>query len=191
MLIQPDINELGDKRLDQKEGVASMREKCISMSANRRLPHQEDLEDPDRAFGPRLQYTEFISRLKKIIPSLKVMDGSPGNVALYFPRTAQELEVAKAPWEEDKQSWRRNKFFLRYKYVGGFPKSTLQEYGTVDIDNAMLATKEHRAWRSVLINLIRAGVVNYHTVVKEFGDCGSDRRGWRWREQLRQFKYAN
>jgi len=182
MLIQPDRNELGDKRLDPKEGVARKREECLAMAATRRLPHQAELEDPTRALGPRLQFSEFVSRLKRVIPALKVLDGSPGSVALYFPRNSEELQEATQAWTVD-----RDVFFLANKYVGGFPKQEIQEYSTVDIDNAMLATKEHRGWRSVLMNLITAGVVSYQAVVKEFGDTGTDRRGWRWRSELRSF----
>ena len=195
MLIQPDINELGDKRLDPIENVARKREECLAMASKRRLPNQEDLEDPDRAFGPRLQHTDFISRLRKVVKNLKVLDGSPGSVALYAPRTSKEITDHEKQWFEEqadasfRDCKRQDIFFLHHKYVGGFPKQELQEYSTIDVDNARLATKEHRSWRTVLINLIQQGVVSYRAVVREFGDCGTDRRGWRWREQL--CKYSN
>lgn len=194
MLIQPDINELGDKRLDPKEGVAQKREECLAMAASRRLPHQEDIEDPMRAFGPRLQFTELLSRLRRVNPTLRALDGSPGNIALYAPRTNEEIAERKPEWEQEQVDRasrclsRQDPFFLHHKYVGGFPKSELQEYSTVDIDNAMLATKENRGWRSVLMNLVMQGVAGYKDVVKEFGDTGTDRRGWRWREQLKAYK---
>lgn len=193
MLIQPDRNELGDKRLDVAEGVAQKREQCLQMASTRRLPHQEDIEDPMRAFGPRLQFSAFISRLRRVIPSLKVLDGSPGNVALYFHRTRLEVDDRREEWLQEQAdavlSGRKTQdpFFLYHKYVGGFPKHDLQEYSTVDVDNAGLATKENRGWRSVLMNLISAGVVSYKDVVTEFGDTGSDQRGWRWRAELRSF----
>ena len=183
MLIQADRNELGDKRLDPKEGVVQKREECLAMAAKKRLAGQDELEDPSRALGPRIQFSEMVSKLKRIIPGLHVVDGSPGSVALYFPRNRQEFEDAQRGWQND-----RDYFFLKHKYVGGFPKEPLQEYSTVDIDNAMLATKENRGWRSVLITLIKQGVVTYKAAVKEFGDTGTDQRGWRWREQLASFK---
>jgi hypothetical protein len=183
MLVQTDINELGDKRLDPKENVAREREKCLALAAQKRLPHQEDIEDPKRALGPRLQFSEFVSRLRRIVPALKVLDGSPGNLALYFPRNRKELQEATQAWDGS-----RDVFFLRHKYVGGFAKTELQEYSTVDIDNAMLPTKEHRGWRSVLMNLILQSVVGYKDAVREFGDTGTDQRGWRWRSELQSFK---
>jgi hypothetical protein len=183
LLIQPDINELGDLRLDPKEGVAQKREECLSMAAKKRLYKQEELEDPTRALGPRLQFSEVVSKLRRIVPTIKVLDGSPGSVALYTPRTHQEIKDAMRGWQND-----RDYFFLKYKYVGGFPKCELQEYSTVDIDNAMLPTKENRGWRSVLIPLIQQGLVSYRTVVNEFGDVGTDRRGWRWNEQTQKWR---
>lgn len=183
MLIQPDRNELGDKRLDPAETVAKKRQECLDMAAKKRLPHQEDLEDQTRALGPRLQFAEMVAKLKRIVPAMVVKDGLPGNVALYFPRNRKELEEATLAWQNDKDT-----FFLSYKYVGGFPKTELQEFSTVDVDNAMLATREHRGWRTVVLTLIKQGVVSYNAVVREFGDVGSDQRGWRWREQLRPWR---
>lgn len=182
MLVQTDIHELGDGRLNPEESVAKHREELLAIEAKKRLYGQEELEDPSRALGPRLQFTSFISRLRRLIPSLKVLDGSPGSVALYVPLTQHELAEAMLAWRND-----RDIFFLHHKYVGGFQKIELQEYSTVDIDSSRLATKEHRGWRSVLINLITQEVVSYRAVVKEFGDTGSDQRGWRWREQLARY----
>jgi hypothetical protein len=183
MLIQPDRMELGDKRLDPKESVAAKREECLAMAATKRLPHQEDIEDPTRAFGPRIPFPEMVAKLRRIAPAMVVRDGLPGNVALYVPRNRKELEDATREWQNDKDT-----FFLSYKYVGGFPKKELQEFSTVDIDNARLATKEHRGWRTVVMTLIKQGVVSYSKATREFGDVGTDKRGWRWQEQLKQWR---
>lgn len=193
MLIQPDINELGDKRLDPKESVAQKREECLSMAARKRIHKQDELEDAARALGPRIGYGEMVRKLRKLVPSLKFLDGSPGNIAVYAPRDRGEIEQRFYQWYQEQEEAaargrkRQDSFFLYYKYVGGFPKSELQEYTTIDIDNANLGTKEHRSWRTVLIGLIRQGLVSYASVIKEFGDVGHDRRGWRWRDSLRKW----
>jgi hypothetical protein len=183
VLIEPDRNELGDKRLDPKENNAKLTEDCLTQASQFKIGQQAELEDPKRALGPRLQYTDFISRLKRIIPSLKAVDGSLGNIALYFPRNAKEIEAAQLEWE-----WGKDIFFLHHKYVGGFPKKELAEYSTIDIDSSHLPTKEHRGWRTVLITLLKQGVVTYHTITKEFGDVGSDQRGWRWLMYTRKWR---
>jgi hypothetical protein len=194
MLVQPDIRELGDFRLDPKESVAREREKALAMAARKRIYKQGELEDAQRALGPRIHFEEMIRRLRKLIPSLKVLDGSPGNVALYVPRDTGEVAARYYEWlqEQEEASARGRKrqdfFFLYHKYVGGFPKLELQEYTTIDIDNANLGTKEHRSWRTVLIGLLRQGVLSYKEVVSEFRDIGTDRRGWRWNDSTRKWR---
>ena len=184
MLIQPDRHELGDKRLDPKENVARKREECIAAAQAKRINGQEDLEDPSRILGPRLQFGEMVARLKRLAPAVKILDGSPGNVALYAPRNRKELEDAERGWEN-----KQDMFFLYNKYVGGFPKKELHEYSGLEVEEyTHLANKEIRGWRSVLIMLLQQGLVSYTQVAKEFGDVGSDRRGWRWLEATRLWR---
>lgn len=184
MLIQADINELGDKRLSPIESVAQKREECIALAGTRRIAHQDDLEDPSRVFGPRILFSDFIARLRRIVPSLTVRDGLPGNVALYAPCNPQELEVQTLTWQNDKDL-----FFMRHKYVGGFPKTEMHEYSGLEVEEyTRLANKEIRGWRTVLIMLLEQGIVTYKKVVAEFGDVGTDKRGWRWREATQKWR---
>jgi hypothetical protein len=184
MLIQVDRNELGDKRLDEKENVARKREECIAMAGHKRLVGQDDLEDPSRVLGPRIQFADFVARLQRMVPSLTVRDGLPGNVALYAPCNAEELEAQTRAWQHDKDI-----FFMLHKYVGGFPKTPMHEYsGLVTEEYTRLANKEIRGWRTVLIMLLEQGLVSYKKVVKEFGDVGLDVRGWRWQESTREWR---
>ncbi len=194
MLVQPDIAELGDFRLDPKESVAREREKAIAMAAKKRIYKQDELEDVKRALGPRIHSGEMVRRLRKLIPSLHFLKGSPGNIAVYAPRDLGEVEARFYEWYQEQEEAaargrkRQDKFFLVHKYVGGFPQGELQEYTTIDIDNANLGTKEHRSWRTLLIGLLRQGLVSYSAVVKEFGDVGTDQRGWRWNDSTRQWR---
>ena len=184
MLIQPDRNELGDKRLDAKENVARKREECIAMAGARRLSHQDDLEDPSRVLGPRIQFSDFVARLKRLVPSLTVREGLPGHVALYAPCNAEELEAQVRAWQHDKPI-----FFRDHKYVGGFPKQPMHEYSGLEVeDYTRLANKEIRGWRTVLMGLLEQGLVSYSKVVAEFGDVGTDKRGWRWRESTQKWR---
>lgn len=184
MLIQPDRNELGDKRLDAKENVARKREECIAMAGTRRLSHQDDLEDPSRVLGPRIQFSDFVARLKRLVPSLTVREGLPGHVALYAPCNAKELEEQTRAWQYDKPI-----FFRDHKYVGGFPKQPMHEYSGLECEEyTRLANKEIRGWRTVLMGLLEQGLVSYSKVVAEFGDVGTDKRGWRWRESTQKWR---
>lgn len=195
MLIQTDKNELGDKRLDPKENVAKKREECIAAAGLKRLAGQDDLEDPSRTMGPRLQFSDIVAKLQRLVPSLRVLDGLPGNVALYAPRNRKEIEETEPKFRQE-QTDRilsgqkvQDVFFLNYKYVGGFPKKELHEFSGLDVEEyTRLANREQRGWRTVLIMLLQQGLVTYRAIIKEFGDVGTDRRGWRWREATQAWR---
>jgi hypothetical protein len=154
------------------------------MAGRKRLANQDDLEDPSRMLGPRIPFSEFIARLKRLVPSLKVLDGLRGHVALYAPCNTKELEAAKRAWQHDKPI-----FFRDNKYVGGFPKQPIHEYSGLDCEEyTRLANKEIRGWRTVLIMLLVQGLVSYKKTIAEFGDVGTDRRGWRWQEATRPWR---
>lgn len=194
MLVQSDRFELGDFRLNPQENVIKQREDCLAMAARKRIYKQSELEDAERALGSRLHSGEMVRKLRKLIPTLKFLKGSPGNIAVYAPRDRGEVEARFYEWYQEQEEAasrgrkRQDKFFLLHKYVGGFPEGAMQEYTTIDIDNANLGTKEHRSWRTVLMGLLRQGLLSYRDVVKEFGDVGTDRRGWRWKDTTRKWR---
>lgn len=186
-LVETDIHELGDERLNPEEAVIRERTALLAKASQYRIYGQDELEDPERALGPRLQYTEVLSRLKRVCPQLKVQDGSEGNIALYYPRSAKDYEATVKEWDHTERG-KDDHFFQYHRYVGGFPKQELAEYSTLDIDTSLLPTRENRGWRSVLITLIKQGVISYNEAVSQFGDVGTDKRGWRWKEQLYPWK---
>lgn len=181
-IVQCDRLELGDTRLDPDEMIKREHEDLLRIAGKKRLPKQEDLEDPDRAFGHRITHSDVIRRLQKEIPDLKAVPSLPGHVALYCPRT--HAEYLEALVESDGH---QKGFFLHHKYVGGFPCEPLPEFSTVDIDTSHLPTRENRGWRSVLIALLRAGVITYGACVRQFGH-DDDVRAWRWREQTHPWR---
>jgi hypothetical protein len=186
-LVETDPLELTDKRLDPAEAVCREREELLKQSAQFKIPGQNELEDPDRSLGPRLSFQELINRLTRISPDLKARDGSAGNIALYYPRTTQELDQVL----RDGSAYSSDVFFMFHKYVGGLPKTDIPEYSYVDIDASHLPTREHRGWRSILIGLIKSGATTYDKAVKEFGDPSGDSRSNRWCEQLANYRKDN
>ena len=81
----------------------------------------------------------------------------------------------------------KDDFYISHKYVGGILMESLPEWGHVTVDSSLIAHHEVRGWRSVLIGLIKAGVVPYSVAVKEFGDPYNDSRSKYWFEQLHRF----
>ncbi len=182
-LMQPDKNELGDKRLDPKESVAAQREDLLSLRHKKHaFPGQhEGLADADRSTGARLYFTEIIARLQKIKPVFLVKDGIPGNVALYVRKTAGEM--AASGYDLTRPQWHNE-----HKYITGFPKDWLPEWGHLTTDTDGIADKELRGWRSVLMAIIKSEAIGYAEAVAEFGDPADDQRSRFWFEQLATYK---
>jgi hypothetical protein len=183
MLIQVDSHELGDERLSPAEAVAREREELLEKTSRKKIQGQEELENPDRSSGPRLYYTEIIRRLRKLNPELRFEDGKDGSVAIYRPKRRDEYD-----WEQwdpmAPTKWRWD-----FEYVTGMEKDWIPQFSHVLLDTSLLATKEIRGWRSVLIPLVKSRAITYRGAIQEFGDPANDQRSGRWFDHLR--KYAN
>lgn len=181
-LMQPDRNELGDKRLNPEESVAKQREELLSIRHKEHaFPGQDLLVDADRSTGARLPSGEFITRLQKINPAILVKDGIPGNVALYVRKS--EAEMIRDGYDLLRPQW-----WNEHKYVTGFPTEPLAEWGHLTTDTDGIAEKEVRGWRSALIALIKAKAFTYEAAIAEFGDPIEDTRSRFWFEQLQGYR---
>lgn len=187
MLFETDKRMLGDSHLDAKENVIKLRELCLKFASRYITEDQQELQDANRSEGTRLPYTELLNRLKKICPTLSAREGSPGNLALYYPRTSDELYEALTDG-----GYSTDVFFIFNKYVGGMPKEELPEWGYVDIDTSLIATREHiRGWRTILIGLLLAGAISYADTVKEFGDPAIDKRNSVWMKKTVEWRQSS
>ena len=144
MLIQDDVNELGDKRLSPAEAVIREREELAARTYKKyAIREQAQFEDEGRSAGPRLYYTEILRRLWKSNPEIFVTEGRYGSVAIYRRKRHDEYDYEQfdpcAP-----TSWRWD-----HEYVTGMPTDWIPEYGHLLLDNAHVATQEIRGWRSV------------------------------------------
>lgn len=172
--------ELGDKHLDPKEAVIREREELLHDISGRRAYGQADIEKEERSEGPRMYYSVFLRKLKTLYPQFLVKDGIPGNVAIYRPKT--EAEIINDGYDLAAPKW-----YNEHKYVTGFPKEHIPEWGHYVNDTDGIALREVRGWRSVLIALIKQGIVTYEAVASEFPDPIHDQRSKYWFEQLHQY----
>jgi hypothetical protein len=181
MLVQADINELGDKRLSPEEATHREREIALRKASQSRIDGQEELEDVERSCGPRIAWQELIRRLQDSNPSLLFMDSQGGaHIAAYRPKN--RVELAEHEYDPEKYEWWND-----HVYVTGFPKEYMPEWSHVLLDTSLLPVKEIRGWRSVLMAFIKAKAVTYASAAKHFGEP-TDSRSGRWHEQLRNFK---
>lgn len=181
--VETDKRMLGDSHLDAAENVAKLREQCLKDASKYKIEDQDQLQNAKRSEGTRLAYTEILSRLQKRVPDLVAREGSAGNLALYCPRTVGQLDA------ELREGGSTDLFFILNRYVGGLPKQDLPEWGYVDIDTSLIATREHlRGWRTILIGLIRCGVLSYADAIAEFGDPSLDQRNTVWMKKLLEWR---
>lgn len=173
-------HQLGDTHLDPKEEVARQREELLHDISGRKAYGQDEIEKVARSEGPRMYYSVFLRKLKALYPQFLVKDGIPGNVAIYRPKT--EAEIINDGYDLSAPRWHSE-----HKYVTGFPKEQLPEWGHYINDTDGIAIREVRGWRSVLIALIKQGIVTYEAVAAEFPDPIHDSRSKLWFEQLHQY----
>lgn len=172
--------QLGDKHLDPKEAVAREREELLTQISPRKAYGQAELDKPERSTGSRLYYSTLLKKLKNIYPSFLVKDGIPGNVALYQPKTKEQIDVDG--YDLTRPAWHNESI-----YVTGFAKDWIPEWGHFLNDTDGIAEREVRGWRSILIAMIKQGLFTYDAAVEEFGNPEHDQRSRFWFEQLQEY----
>jgi len=161
MLIQTDIAELGDGRLDAKEGLAKIKEDNQRLLDTKKIPDQKELENSEAALGQVLPTNEFIRLLIRICPGLLVEKGGyPNAVALRMFVNGEK------------------------KYVTGFELGYIPEYSSVLTDENGLPVKEVRGWRNVLVALLKQGLINTEILKREFGPAANNVHGKFFESQI-------
>jgi hypothetical protein len=176
--------QLGDKHVDLKEGVIRLREELRKDISHREAYGQKDIEKAERSESSKMYYSVLLRKLRAIYPAMLVKDGMPGNVALYRPKT--KAEIINDGYDLSVPKW-----YNEHKYFTGFPKEAIPEWGHYVNDTDGIALREVRGWRSVLIAMIKQGLVTYEQAVEEFSDPIHDQRSKYWFEQLAEFIKEN
>jgi hypothetical protein len=184
-LVEVDPLELTDARLNPEEAVIKEREDLLRIESKKKLIAQDELEKVERSEGPRIHYTDLIRRLRKLNPGIRGKHGMEGSVAIYIKKRPDEYTEADILGEPPPNGI----FFVDHKYIGGFKKDAIPEWGYVTVDSSHVAVREFRGWRSILIQLVKAKVITYRKAVDEFGDPTLDARSYQpagWFDQLNE-----
>ncbi|MFZ1973842.1 MAG: hypothetical protein WAU89_13410 [Candidatus Acidiferrales bacterium] len=194
-LVEVDITELGDKKLNPEESLHRERERALAQASKCKIGGQEELEDAERSAGPRMPWQEVIHRLQLCNRDIRVKDGAPGNIALYFKKrsdeyTEDDLLMLNSPATARAMNIPvpADNFFIHHKYIGGFEMHAMPEYAHISVDTSGLPLREFRSWRSVLIRLIKERIITYQSAIQQFGNPESDQRSGRWFEQLANYR---
>lgn len=170
MLLDAHGNKLGDKRVENAEGVARLREQVQVLADTKRIPNQDMLENQDMAVGTPMSPALFIEKLRKFPNVLVEPGGWPNAVAV---RTVVR--------DTDFESPTFGKQIKRY--VTGFVTDrVLPEFSHILTNDMGVPTREVRGWRTVLLALFHQKVVTLAQLKAAFGDANGQRSKL-WAEQ--------
>lgn len=142
-----DVQKLQKMMLSHGEAIEAKKEELDRIRAHKgRRTDWEEFIDFERRMGRPLQPSEFIRGLRKAIPRLVVAPGGQRNkLSLYVLRNV--------PVEEVPDYRGKHKRIELPVYVGWFDMYLLPEY-EIDIPNeAGVAVKQIRGWRTILLRL--------------------------------------
>ena len=166
-----DKNELGDKRLDPTESLAKIKEENAKLAQKSRIKHQDELENTEMALGQPMQWRNLVYLLQKMNSKILIRDGG-----------VRDAIQVRYPDADDMYSRANGGDGTRY--ITGFYKEVMPEFSAIMSDERGRPKRECRGWRTVLVALIRQGIITYKSAVDVFGDANGIRAG-RWQEILR------
>jgi hypothetical protein len=163
-------------RLSTAEHTARLRELNFNSEAvkRQRWDHQDDYRDCKARVGRAMASGEFLGRIKKLVPCLHFTDGRLENdIAIFrtYPCPQPQLDGRD------------------FEYLFYCPSGNLPEYSIYEFDERDILVRERlRGWRTVLLRLIRSGLLTIEQSDREFGAaCGAASTVW----YRRLYEYRN
>lgn len=155
-------------KLAMEEHLSRQREQNFNSEGTKRQRHpdQDNLKLTDARLGRPMHCSELLLRLQRLVPTLFVREGGiVGHLALY--------EVADTP----QSKWDGKNFsYLGYVEYEMLPEFSRYEFNT---ERDVLIRESERGWRTVLLRLIKAGLLTEDQCRKEFGAAvGSGSLAW-------------
>lgn len=147
-----------EPKLTMAEHLSSLKEKNFNSEGTRRQRHQDqdEFKKHDARLGRPMHCSEFLLRLKRLVPALFVKEGGiVGDLALYL--------VAETP----QTKWKGK----NYKYYGYITYEMLPEFSRYEFEQSrdILIRESERGWRTPLLRFIKDGVLTEEDCRKEFG----------------------
>jgi hypothetical protein len=146
-------------KLSLAEHTARLQESNFNNYAVRRQrhQHQDDFRDDVAREGRPMHHSEFFLRLRRIVPNLYITPGNViGDFALYktYPCGQRKLEG-------------RDFEYLGYAHMGISPEYSQYEFNDRDI----MQREKRRGWRTILLRMIKSGMITEPQSRKIFGDA--------------------
>ena len=163
-------------RLSTSEHTSRLKEKNFNSEAmkRQRWENQDELKDDRSRVGRPMRHTDFLSIVKKLVPDLYVTDG----------RVQGWLAIFKTyPCPQNRLDGRD------FEYLFACESGILQEFSSYQFDPVTdIPIKESkRGWRTVLLRLIKAGLLSEDVSNKVFGRPEGMPAN-RWHSELRKYR---
>ena len=147
-------------RIGRSEVTDFIREDRERMLKRTRNPEFEEMVGEAR-IGKRMHSTELIRRLAKLIPNFVPWPGNiEGQTSLY------------------------RIFGDRVDFICWTSDGILQEFSSVEFNKWMQPIKEIRGWRTVVLRVIKFGLLTEEQARKEFGEPSNPSAAKFWNRQL-------
>jgi hypothetical protein len=155
------------KRLSPQERLLASFESTDRMLQQFRLDDHEALKNAETRIGKPMTHAELIQRVGKL--------------------------THNRVWAEDSRNDEKVCGFYTVhdggkKFLCAFDKGPLPEFSFIFTDAADLPIKEKRGWRTVLVRLLKMGVISWSEVISGFGDASHSVSSGRWNFNTREFR---
>lgn len=144
-------------RLSISEHTARLREMTNNSEAvkRQRMDRQEEFKNEAARIGRMMHHSDLIRVLRQLAPSLYITDGNiEGDLAVFQTYGAPQPELEGRTFR-----------YLFYIPTGYLPEYSLYEFNDRDIP----IRESQRGWRTVLLRLIKTGLLSEDTVNFVFG----------------------
>lgn len=145
-------------RMSTSEHTHRLREQNFNSEALKaqRWANQEEYKNAVARIGKAMHHSDFLRVIKHLVPDLYITDG----------RIEGDLAVFRVYGRPQPQLGGRTFEYLFYCPTGLLPEFSIYEFDEVrDIP----IREQKRGWRTVLLRLIKSGLVSEDTVNKIFG----------------------
>ena len=143
--------------MSTEEHLYSQREKNYAASRKQRWAHQDDYRNDEARLGRLMHHSELLLQLHRLIPNLYIIDGRIlGDLAIYKTYGGPQKRLEGNSFE-----------YLFYMPTGFLPEFSTYEFNERDV----IVKEKQRGWRTVLLRLVRTGLLTEEKCRKVFGEA--------------------
>ena len=144
-----EADKLRKTMLDHKEALCAKGEELTRMRQKRgRKDDWEEWVDAKRRMGKVMHHSEFIRRLREIVPNMIASRGRRnGTINLY---KIQNTPVREVPDYLGPEKW----YFLKPVFIGWIHEGEMPEYEIDIVNDVKVPIGQKRGWRTILLRMI-------------------------------------